>query len=64
MERQEGYYWVKYGDGYVIAQYVITQKMSGLSTSWYLHNDEKCYFDEDFEHINEVRIKQPGELPE
>lgn len=66
MERLEGYYWVKRINKptHEIAWYQINQKMSGISASWYLINDEKCYLDEDFDHINEVRIKQPGELPD
>jgi hypothetical protein len=64
MERQEGYYWVKYEGIFKVAKYEIHQKMSGISTSWYLVGDERCYFESDFEHINEVRIKEHGELPE
>jgi hypothetical protein len=64
MDRQEGYYWVKFGDGYTIAQFTITQKMSGKSSTWSLFCDDNAYTDGDFEHINEIRIKEPGELPE
>ena len=64
MDRQEGYYWVKFGNGYNIAQFTIIQKMSGKSSTWSLFNDDHAYTDKDFEHINEVRIKNPGELPD
>lgn len=66
MDRQEGYYWVKIPNKikHELAWFQINQKMSGTSTSWYLIGDEKTYLDSDFEHINENRIKSPGELPE
>ena len=64
MDRQEGYYWVKHNNRYEIAWFQINQKMSGTSISWYLINDECTYLESDFEHINEVRIKEPGELPD
>lgn len=60
MDRQEGYYWVKYKTGYQIAYYgKYFDKMA-----WFCTADEEIYFDSDFEHINEVRIKEPGELPD
>ncbi|MFY8248148.1 MAG: hypothetical protein ACOVJ5_00425 [Gloeomargaritales cyanobacterium] len=64
MDRQEGYYWVKYEGIFQIAKYEIHQKLSGTSTNWYLSGLENCFIDSDFEHINEVRIKMPGELPD
>lgn len=65
IERQEGYYWVKRNNKpHEIAFYKVNQKLDGISTTWYLIDDEMCYYDEDFEHINEIRIKQPGELPD
>jgi hypothetical protein len=66
MERQEGYYWVKIvnRDKHEIVYFQINQKMSRISTSWYLVGDERCYFESDFEHINENKIKEPGELPD
>ena len=45
MDRQEGYYWVKFGDAYIIAQFTITQKMSGKSSTWSLFCDENAYID-------------------
>ena len=61
MGRQEGYYWVKYKTGYQIAfwGYWITNMYA-----WFCIGSEEQYEDSDFEHINEVRIKQPGELPD
>lgn len=63
MDRQEGYYYVKYGNQFEIAKFEKHQKISGISTCWYICGIENCFYDEDFEHINEVRIKMPGELP-
>lgn len=61
MDRQEGYYWVKYKGQFLIALYVINY----LKYSWWcLPGENNSYQDSDFEHINEVRIKQPGELPD
>ena len=57
MERQEGYYWVKSKYGY----YFIAQWESG---KWFVCGSSDIWFDEEFEHINESRIKAPGELPE
>ena len=56
MDRQEGYYWVKYRTGYQIAYWD--------KYSWYVIGNDEIYQDSDFEHINEVKIKEPGELPE
>ena len=59
MDRQEGYYWVKYKKGpFAIGYWNLEYKF--WST---LGNDDSCE-DTDFEHINEVRIKQPGEIPD
>lgn len=60
MDRQEGYYWVKLNrdSKHEIGRYVSEFKM------WYLTATEWNFKDSDFEHINEVRIKQPGELPD
>lgn len=57
MDRQEGYYWVKNKYGFFIIAH-----WDGYS--WYLIMDDEPYKDQDFKHINEVRIKEPGELPE
>jgi hypothetical protein len=54
--RQEGYYWVKYITSYQIAYWD--------NHSWYVIGNEDIWQDSDFEHINEVRIKEPGELPD
>ncbi len=56
MNRQEGYYWVKYIDEFEIAFW------NGIK--WYLIESPHSYQDSDFEHINETRIKYPGELPD
>lgn len=57
MDRQEGYYWVKQlkSSKHEIGYY---------NGNWFLTIDDEIYQDSDFEHINEVRIKEPGELPE
>jgi hypothetical protein len=60
MDRQEGYYWVKYKRRHIIAEYYTKNN----SKYWLLTYNEKLYQDSDFEHINEVRIKFPGELPD
>lgn len=61
MNRQEGYYWVKYRTGYQIAYWGlwISDKYA-----WFVIGNEDGFEDTDFEHINEVRIKFPGELPD
>jgi len=64
MDRQEGYYWVKLGDRHIIAFYEARQKLSGISYNWYTPGEPESLTDSDFEHINEIRIKEPGELPE
>ena len=56
MERQEGYYWVKYDDKFEIAYWNCIK--------WYMIESPYSYEDSDFEHINENRIKAPGELPD
>lgn len=59
MDRQEGYYWVKpEGISFIIA-YWDDEKLC-----WFLCGTENTFQDSDFEHINEVRIKFPGELPD
>jgi hypothetical protein len=62
MNRQEGYYWVKYRTGYQIAYW--GEYVPGGKLVWYVVGSEEQYKDSDFEHINETRIKQPGELPD
>ena len=56
MDRQEGYYWVKDDHGFLMIAY--------WSGNWFLHGTSKTFIDSDFEHINENRIKEPGELPD
>ena len=57
MNRQEGYYWVKYKGYYIIGEYL-------TSEIWIIPGKYDEFQDSDFEHINEVRIKEPGELPD
>jgi len=63
MKRQEGYYWVKSKHG---AFFIALWEVDNLSGDgvWRLAGNNYVYHDVDFQHINEVRIKQPGELPE
>lgn len=61
MDRQEGYYWIKYRTGYQIAYW--GEWLTGCM-SWFCVGNEEQYEDSDFEHINENRILQPGEIPE
>ena len=58
MDRQKGYYWVK--------QLTSLKHEIGYFNGWYwfLTIDDITFQDSDFEHINEVRIKQPGKLPD
>ena len=58
MERQEGYYWINYLKEFRIAYW------SEFNCKWNLSGSINTYDDSDFEHINEVRIKYPGELPD
>lgn len=58
MDRQEGYYWVKYDGIFTIAKYFNEVE------EWRIVGIRTVKTDEDFEHINEVRIKQPGEFPD
>ena len=64
MDRQEGYYWVKHPNNpkHEIAEFI--QEKGIQSSFWCRTMDEGTYNDSDFEHINEIRIKEPGELPE
>lgn len=60
MDRQEGYYWVKrYNHKHEIAYYHLN-----LPNPWSLNGYTAHFTNSDFEHINEVRIKNPGELPD
>lgn len=59
MDRQEGYYWVKRYNEFIIAHYI-----PKLPRPWGLFGYTASFEDSDFEHINEVRIKEPGELPD
>ncbi len=54
MERQEGYYWVKYYDAFEIAEW-----KEGV---WLLCGIDDKYSDNDLSFINENRIKYPGEI--
>lgn len=59
MDRQEGYYWVKQvGLKHEVAYW------NPKLTEWDLVGEPFPSQDSDFEHINEVRIKEPGELPD
>lgn len=60
MERQEGYYWVKYKGDFEVAKY---EKFTSKNY-WFRIETPDYYTDSDFEHINEVKIKEPGELPD
>lgn len=64
MDRQEGYYWVKFHNKFEIAWYKHNQKLSGINKYWLLAGSDHEFEDSDFEHINENRIKNPGELPD
>ena len=64
MNRQEGYYWVKYFHKFEIAWWKHNIKLSGINKYWLMIGSEVEFEDSDFEHINEVRIKMPGELPD
>jgi len=57
MDRQEGYYWIKYISTVITIGYWTGEFWTTIG------NDEQ-WKDSDFEHINEVRIKFPGELPD
>lgn len=58
MNRQEGYYWVKKPH---ISKHEICYYYNGY---WLSINNNYALEDLDFEHINENRIKEPGELPD
>ena len=59
MDRQEGYYWVKKKK-----KHFEVVKWNARQKWWERVGIEDTYDDSDFEHINEVKIKEPGELPE
>lgn len=63
MKRQEGYYWVKSKHGTFFIALWEADNLSG-DGAWRLAGNNFVYHDVDFQHINELRIKQPGELPE
>jgi hypothetical protein len=58
MDRHEGYYWVNYLGEFRVAYWC------DLTEKWYLTDSTYSYDDGDFDHINEVRIKYPGEIPD
>jgi len=58
MERQEGYYWVKYDGEFVIGYW------RRWCTAFELIGGDAYFGEGQFEHINENRIKYPGELPD
>lgn len=62
MERQEGYYWVKELSSSAHVGRFIIAKWNG--SFFELHGIYGSWHDFDFEHINENRIKAPGELPD
>ena len=59
MNRQEGLYWVTYPSGLIRPAYY-----NGFSEIWDILGNNAEFKDTDFEHINEHRIKKPGELPD
>lgn len=63
MERQEGYYWIKYDGDYMIG-YCYKCGMGYMVWNILNQLDEVIIRDSDLDHINENRIKQPGELPD
>lgn len=65
IDRQEGYYWVKLDGLFEIAKFEKCLDLQGNYVwNWYIIAAEYPLYDEDFEHINEVRIKFPGEIPD
>jgi hypothetical protein len=56
MDRQEGYYWVKYNNEFVIGLYFTKENY------WLLLGNDYEFQNSDFEHINENRIKEPSKL--
>jgi hypothetical protein len=60
MDREEGYYWVKYRTGYQIAYWGECMLCTGGEYAWYVAGSEDQYNDSDFEHINETRIRFSG----
>lgn len=59
MDRQEGYYWVN-----IFKKHFEVVKWNARQKWWERVGIEDTYDDSDFEHINEVKIKEPGELPD
>lgn len=64
MDRQEGYYWVKYNDEYIIAYCYICGMGYPVWTSNKFLDGYDVVRDSNLQHINENRIKEPGELPD
>jgi hypothetical protein len=58
MDRQEGYYWVKYDEKYQVGYW------NGKFWTLIGLNYPFTFTNSAFEHINENRIKEPGELPD
>jgi hypothetical protein len=52
MERQEGYYWVKYKGEFKIAKYSIFKLYETIKPYWFVCCDPTYLQDSDFEHIN------------
>ncbi len=60
MNRLEGYYWVKYKNEYLIAKWLCASQKCVWVIGGNINPDNDKYI----KHINENRIKEPGELPD
>lgn len=58
--REEGYYWVKYKNEYLIAKWLCNAQRCVWVIGGNINPDNEKYI----EHINENRIKKPEELPD
>lgn len=59
MKREDGYYWVKHLNGWVVAYYILSFDGYGR---WFLMGDEWSLGDNDFEEIDEKKIERNDKM--
>ena len=52
MERESGFYWVKYFDEWIVAEYCASGS-SRDAMNWLIHGHPQCFYDNKFEEIGE-----------
>ena len=58
MSRESGFYWVKFVDEWIVAEYRLPKYVQSLLPWWEMTGNEESYEDEDFIEIDERRIER------